>query len=106
MSKTVNYKGRAIVLRDPNSMVFETAFHEGLYRHTHNAVTGLEYVPFVDVDSLADGSVGIDIMALADASNIKLKAKPSAKASNRDRLLIQFYVRHFLADFPKWLGCF
>lgn len=104
MSKTADYKGRAIVLRDPNSIVFETAFHDSLYRHTYNAVTGIEYGPFVDVDALADGSLSLDIVALADASKIQLKALPSAKASNRDRLLVQFYVRHFLTDFPEMVG--
>lgn len=106
MSKTVDYKGRAIVLRDPNSIVFETAFHECLYIHTYKAVTGVNYGPFVDVDALADGRLGIDVVALADASNIKLETKPSAKASNRDRLLVQFYVRSFLSDFPEMVGLF
>lgn len=104
MSKTVDYKGRALLLRDPNTIAFETEFHEWLFRHIYGAVTGPLYGPFVNVDALADGSLGVDIVSLADASSIKLKAKPSVKASNRDRLLVQFYVRHFLADYPEMVG--
>lgn len=104
MSKTVDYKGRAIVLRAPASIEFASDFHMEIYTLIYNAVSGPDYKPFVDVDALANGGLGVDIVATADAAEIKLKAKPSAKASNRDRLLVQFYVRHFLASFPEMVG--
>jgi hypothetical protein len=104
LSKTVDYKGRPIVLRAPSTLQFETDFHECLYNLIYNAITGPDYGPFVDVDDLANGSFGLDIVAIADAAKVKLKAGPSAKASNRDRLLVQLYVRHFLASYPEMVG--
>ena len=104
VNKNIDYKGRVVVLEDPDTITFVTDFHDQLYRLIFAAVTGPDYRPYVDVDALADGSLGVDVVALMEASEIKLKAKPSAKASNRDRLLVQFCVRHFLADFPVMLG--
>jgi hypothetical protein len=104
LNKTVNYKGRAIVLRAPKTIAFESNFHKHLYELIFNAIAGPNYEPFVDVDALANGSLGVDIVAIADAAEVKLKSKPSAKASNRDRLHVQFYVRHFLASFPEMVG--
>ena len=103
MEKTIDYKGRPIVLRDPVTLDFDTTFHEALYRHIFSSVNGLDYRPYIDVDGLADGSQGLDVVKLADASGVKIKA-PSAKASNRDRLLVQFHVRYFLSSFPQMVG--
>lgn len=104
MDKTLKYKGRDIVVRNPNAIAFESDFHKGLYELIFNAVSGTDYKPFIDVDALANGSLGMDVADVADAAGVKLKSKPSAKASNKNRLLVQFYVRHFLASFPEMVG--
>lgn len=104
MHKTLDYKDRAIVLRDPKTVAFESDFHKDLYVLIFDSIAEPNYGPFVDVDALANGNLGVDIVAIADAAEVRLKSRPSAKASNRDRLLVQFYVRHFLASFPEMVG--
>lgn len=104
MNKTVNYKGRTVVLRNPATLTFESDFHEILYTYIFEAVTGPDYLPYVDVDKLADGSLGLDVVALANAAKVKLEKKPSKKASNPSRLQVQFYIRQFLASYPELVG--
>jgi hypothetical protein len=104
LDKIVDYKGHLVVLRDPAGVGFETKFHEDLYGLIFASVVGPVYEPSIDVDHLADGRLGFDVVAEATASKVKLKKKLSKKATNPKRLLVQFYVRQFLEAFPEMVG--
>ncbi len=105
--KTLYYDGRPIAFDVPTAIAFADTFHETLYTLVFNTIVDqAAYEPVIDVDALHDLSLALDVVATANAAGIKLKRKPSAKATNRDRLLVQYYVQHFLETFPEMLGLF
>ncbi len=105
--KKLNYAKHSIKFLAPDELEFESGFHKTLYELVFNRIVdGGEYAPIVDVDEIFDESLGIDLPAVAEAADIKLKKKPSKKATNRSRLTVQFYVRQFCEAFPAMLGLF
>ena len=104
LNKFLDYNGKQLEILDPAVSVFENDFDEVLYNCIFDAINGTDYQPYLDVDGLANKTLGVDVVALANGANIRLKASPSAKASNRDRLLVPFYVRHFLRSYPMMVG--
>lgn len=103
LNKVLEYQGRGIELVDPATIAFDTGFHEELYTFIFDAVNDTDYRPYVDVDKIADGTYGLDITATAGASNLVVTA-PSARATNPQRLHVQFFVRHFFKSFPNMVG--
>lgn len=102
LSKFLDYQGKIVELQSPNKINFESMFHSGLYNHIFSAVHDTQYRPYVDVDHLQPHS--IDIVGLAKSEGVTLPGLPSPKAANRERLLRQFYVRHFLSSYPELVG--
>ena len=103
MQKTLNFNENKITLRDPTAIKFRTVFHETLYRHIFSSVTGTEYKPYVDADHLSAVGAKLDLVKLAEASNLKIP-RPSKKSSNPKRTNIQLHLRYFLMQFPEMLG--
>lgn len=103
MDKQLNYDGRQVTLVDPESVSFDTKFHEKIYRHIFDAIDGDCYKPYLDVDSLSDESAALDVVELARSSGVEIDP-PSTIASNRHRLHIQHHVRSFLQAFPQMVG--
>lgn len=103
--KTLTFKGTPVVIEDPANITFEYNLDSTIYTHIYNAiVNGSAYAPVVDCDKYYDGSYGIDVNALAATSGISLTTVPSARASNPQRLRVQFIIRDFLDRYPALLG--
>lgn len=103
--KIVQFDGRSFDIKDPVNLKFETAFDETLYSFIYEAIIdGQAYQPIIDSDNFSNGIYHIDISNLFASSGLKLPKEPSAVASNKNRLRLQFIVRDFLSRHPILLG--
>jgi hypothetical protein len=105
--KTLTYDGRAIEFEDPAAVVFDDNFHKTLYSLVFNAITdGSDYEPVINSDEIYNQILGLDLVAMAQASGIDCRRKPSSKATNKGRLVVQYHVQFFLDSYPAMLGLF
>jgi len=99
------FNGRNIEIEDPSFVLISNTLDRTLYAHIYGLIVdGSDYTPIVDCDQYYNGGYGLDLEEILKSSGVKLKKKPSKKASNPDRLRIQFIVREFLSRYPMLLG--
>jgi hypothetical protein len=105
--KTLNYKTKPLSFEAPKNLKFRNPFYKFLYSEVYNRIIdSSEYEPVWDVDDIhSDITMCDKIVKLAKNNDENVK-QPSPKAENRDRLIIQHYVRHFLEAYPECLGLF
>lgn len=103
--KNFKYNDRGIQVEDPADVDFSNDFFRDVYIFVYGIVVEGDYLPQMDVDALHNGDLGFDIQANARQHGIVVR-EPSAKATNRERLLTQFHIQSFLNDFPVFLGFF
>jgi len=105
LAKNFRYNGKHIQVDDPADVEFPSDFHRNVYVFVYGIIAEGDYLPQMDVDALHNGDLGFDIQANARRHGIAVR-QPSAKASNKDRLLTQFHIQLFLKEFPMFLGFF
>jgi hypothetical protein len=105
--KTLNLGTDQITFETPNTIAFANSFDEEMYEHLYTHITdqGI-YKPIIDTDSFYDTPAVFDVKALFESVPLALPKRPTARASNRDRLYIKFIVRDFISRHPKSLGLF
>lgn len=108
MHKTLTFGETALQLQHPDDIDFRgISYHEELYKLCF-ANAGLEYEPCVDVDRIADGSYGIDLVDLASLPNAQIsnKVRRDINQQATPSLKCQLIVREFLDQFPLNKGLF
>ena len=105
--KTLNYKAKPLSFEAPKNLTFTSPYYKFLYIEVYNRIIDNSvYEPIWDVDDIHnDISLSGKIIKLADDNDEKVKP-PSRTAENRDRLIIQHHIRHFLEVYPDCLGLF
>ncbi|MDA7827992.1 hypothetical protein N9A67_07185 [Rhodobacteraceae bacterium] len=92
-----------IEVKSPDDLDFDTDFQEIIYRTVFSQIDSNAYKPYIDVDEIYKGSFGIDVPDLAKKSQVTVKP-PSNKATNPDRLTVQYLIGHFLETYPEMTG--
>lgn len=105
MGKEFNYNGSRVTIEAPDTVDFANGYLQASYDFFFGIIAAGEYAPSIDCDALHNGDLGFDICEQARVHGEAIR-NPSAKASNRERLLTQFHVQKFLEAFPVFLGFF
>ena len=103
--KKVNFEGKDLEVTNPTDITFSSEFDKKLYIFIYDKIiNGQAYESIIDSDDFFSSSPPIDILDLFTTSSLSLANNPSDRASNPDRLKLQFIVRDFLSRYPIFLG--
>lgn len=102
--KNLFYNSKSVKISPPTSINFTSEFDKVLYELFYDRiVSGSQYRPILSCEDFSTLGITIDLLALYEKSELKIP-EPSTKATNRDRLWLQFLMRDFLSRFPIFMG--
>lgn len=105
--KTLNFGTTKIAFDTASQVTFANNFDKQMYEFLYNTMPNQgRYEPLIDTDFLFSNPALFDVKTLFDTESLRLPNSPSAKATNKDRLYVQFIVRDFISRHPKCLGLF
>lgn len=102
--KILAFNQRKIKIQDPGAIHFESDFDREIYNLIYGEISsGENYGPVIDADDVYRNKYAVDVKALSESCGLNIK-KPSEKAVNRDRLMVQHLLRDFMSRFPIFMG--
>ena len=102
--KHLFFNSKSVEIGSPTYIEFINDFDRVLYELFYDRIESNSlYRPIISCEDFSKLGIDIDLITLYQKSNLKI-TKPSSKASNRDRLWLQFLMRDFLSRFPIFMG--
>jgi len=103
--KRLNFRGSQIEIDDPANVRFDNDFDRGFYAFCYQQITdGHTYSPIINSDLFYDQPKYNFDLSQKYLESFPALPRPSAKATNKDRLTLKLIIREFYERFPVFVG--